>query len=79
MADRLLDCQGLNCPMPIVEMTKAVKGMESGDLLEVLATDLAFKLDVEAWSRRTGHPIESFEEGEVQRARIRVHKPNRNG
>lgn len=72
METRKLDCTGMNCPMPIVEMSKAVKQMSSGDLLEVTATDLAFKLDVEAWSRKTGHELESFEQGEVQVARIRV-------
>ncbi|MCA9078757.1 MAG: sulfurtransferase TusA family protein [Planctomycetaceae bacterium] len=58
--------------MPIVEMSKAVKQMSAGDLLEVTATDLAFKLDVEAWSRKTGHELESFDQSEVQVARIRI-------
>ncbi|MEZ5940184.1 MAG: sulfurtransferase TusA family protein [Planctomycetaceae bacterium] len=74
MEHRVLDCQGMNCPMPIVEMTKTVREMSDGELLEVLATDLAFKLDVEAWSRRTGHIIESLEEGPVLKAMIRVKK-----
>lgn len=72
METRKLDCTGMNCPMPIVEMSKAVKEMSSGDLLEVTATDLAFKLDVEAWSRKTGHRLESFEQAETQVARIRI-------
>ena len=72
MVDRELDCQGMNCPMPIVEITKAVRTMESGQVLVVTATDLAFKLDIEAWSRRTGNVIEEFHEGDVQRAQIRV-------
>lgn len=72
MVDRELDCQGMNCPMPIVETTKAVRTMESGQVLVVTATDLAFKLDIEAWSRRTGNVIEEFHEGDVQRAQIRV-------
>lgn len=72
MVDRELDCQGMNCPMPIVEITKAVRTMESGQVLGVTATDLAFKLDIEAWSRRTGNVIEEFHEGDVQRAQIRV-------
>lgn len=72
MVDRELNCQGMNCPMPIVEITKAVRTMESGQVLVVTATDLAFKLDIEAWSRRTGNVIEEFHEGDVQRAQIRV-------
>ena len=55
-----LDCQNLNCPMPIVKMAKAIKHMEIGDVLEVTATDPAFRPDVEAWARKTGHILESF-------------------
>lgn len=72
MSTRQLDCRGMNCPMPIVEMSKTAKGLSSGDLMEVSATDLAFKLDVEAWARRTGHTLESFEDGDVQVARVRI-------
>ncbi|MEZ6122665.1 MAG: sulfurtransferase TusA family protein [Planctomycetaceae bacterium] len=72
MADRQLNCEGLNCPMPIVEITRAVRTLESGQTLEVTATDLAFKLDLEAWSRRTGHAILEFHEGEVLRAVIQI-------
>ncbi len=72
MAVRRIDCTGMSCPMPIVEIAKAVRAMEPGDVLEVTANDLAFKLDVEAWSRKTGHALASFEEGDVQVAEIRV-------
>lgn len=62
-----LDCCGLNCPMPIVQLTKQARVLSAGERIEVSATDLAFKPDVEAWARRMGHTIESFEsDGEVQ-------------
>ena len=73
MPTETLDCKGMSCPMPIVEITKKVKAMESGQMLEVLATDLAFKLDVEAWSRRTGNQLMTFEDGEeIKRAVIQI-------
>ncbi|MCA9265217.1 MAG: sulfurtransferase TusA family protein [Planctomycetales bacterium] len=72
MTDQVLDCKGMNCPMPIVAINKAVKSMSAGQRLEILATDLAFKLDLEAWARRTGHKISEFEEGEVQRAIVEI-------
>lgn len=58
--------------MPIVEMTRTVRAMESGQVLEVQAKDRAFRSDVEAWARRTGHEIESFSDGEIQIAHIRI-------
>lgn len=68
---KILNCEGLNCPMPIVEMTKAARALESGDKIQVTATDLAFKPDLEAWSRRMNHKIDSFDELDgVMRAQI---------
>ena len=63
MADTTLDCKGLNCPMPIVEMTKAARELSPGDQIVVTATDLAFKPDLEAWARRMSHSIVEFEDG----------------
>ena len=70
--DQVLDCKGMNCPMPIVALTRTIKTMQAGQRLEIEANDLAFKMDLEAWSRRTGNEIESFVDGEVQKAIILV-------
>ena len=61
-----LDCTGLMCPMPIVKLSKAVKGMASGDTLEVRADDQAFEPDVRAWCQKMNHPLKSVNrEGDV--------------
>jgi tRNA 2-thiouridine synthesizing protein A len=52
-----LDARGLNCPMPIVKTAQAIKTIESGQLLEVLATDPGSVKDFAAWSRTTGHEL----------------------
>jgi len=73
MIDQHVNCEGMNCPMPIVELTKASRALGGGKRLEVTATDLAFKPDVEAWARRMGHTIESFvEQDGIQRAVIQL-------
>lgn len=73
MTDFQLNCEGLNCPMPIVELTKTARNLGPGKTIEVTATDLAFKLDVEAWARRMGHTITEFcDDTEVQRAVIHL-------
>jgi len=72
MSDKLLDCKNLNCPMPIVEISKAMRGMETGQTLAVEASDPSFKADVHAWVRRMGHDMVSFElESGIQTALIR--------
>ena len=55
--DVKLDARGLNCPMPIVKTAQAIKGMTSGQTLEILATDAGSVKDFAAWSKTTGHEL----------------------
>lgn len=65
-AEKTLDCKGMPCPMPIVEMGKAVKEMASGQVLAVTADDPGFEADVKAWCETTGNHLKSLEaEGDV--------------
>ena len=67
-----LDARGLNCPMPIVKTAQAIKTIESGQLLEVLATDPGSVKDFAAWSRTTGHQLlEQTVDGGVYRFVLR--------
>jgi len=67
----ILDCKNLNCPMPIVKIAQTFKKMETDELLEVHATDPAFRADVEAWARKTGNELVSFVDEEVKKAIIK--------
>jgi len=53
----VVDAQGLSCPMPIVKAAQAVRGLQSGQLMEVLATDPGSVKDFAAWSRSTGNEL----------------------
>jgi len=55
--DQVLDCTGLLCPMPIVKTTKAIKELQSGQILKMIATDAGSPPDIEAWSRQTGNEL----------------------
>ncbi len=66
----LLDCTGLNCPMPIVRLSQAMRTLESGTKLVIEANDPAFRADLEAWVRRFGHTLLAFEEGPISRATV---------
>jgi tRNA 2-thiouridine synthesizing protein A len=67
-----IDTRGLSCPMPIVKTAQAIKTVESGSLLEVLATDAGSVKDFAAWSRTTGHElVEQSVDGGVYRFVIR--------
>ncbi|BCB03869.1 sulfurtransferase TusA family protein [Bacillus sp. KH172YL63] len=65
-ADKVLDAKGLACPMPIVKTRKAIKEIESGQILEVQTTDKGAKSDLTAWAKSTGHElVQSTEEADV--------------
>ena len=34
--EKMIDCKGLNCPLPVVNAKKAAEGLNSGDVLTVL-------------------------------------------
>jgi tRNA 2-thiouridine synthesizing protein A len=67
-----LDARGLNCPMPIVKTAQAIKTIQPGQLLEVLATDPGSVKDFAAWSRTTGNELlEQTADGGVYRFVLR--------
>jgi tRNA 2-thiouridine synthesizing protein A len=56
-ADLRLDCKGLLCPMPVIKISKAIKSIGVGQVLEMQATDPGSRPDMEAWSKQTGHTL----------------------
>lgn len=50
----LVDARGKACPMPIIELAKALR---AHDEVELWADDPAARVDVEAFSASTGHQI----------------------
>ena len=54
-----IDCSGMQCPGPIMEVYKTVKDMKNGEQLEVTASDPGFSKDVASWCRRTGNTLVS--------------------
>jgi tRNA 2-thiouridine synthesizing protein A len=62
-ADKFLDAKGLACPMPIVKTKKALNELESGQILEIHATDKGAKNDLAAWTKSTGNELMKTEEG----------------
>ncbi len=64
--DQVLDCKGLNCPMPVLKTKKAIDGINSGQVLEVISTDPGAKSDIPALLDRLGHKlVDTKEEGNV--------------
>ncbi|MCL1587206.1 MAG: sulfurtransferase TusA family protein [Actinomycetia bacterium] len=45
------------CPMPVVKTSKAIKTIEVGQVLEMVATDPGAPPDMVAWAKQTGHEL----------------------
>jgi tRNA 2-thiouridine synthesizing protein A len=52
-----LDARGLNCPLPILQTRKQLATLESGELLEMIASDPGSQKDIESFCRQTGHQL----------------------
>ena len=67
-----LDCCGMQCPGPIMEVFNSMKELKDGDVLEVAASDPGFTKDIAAWCRKTGNTlISGGKEGEEYIACVR--------
>ncbi len=64
--DRVLDTKGLNCPLPVLKLKKAMKQVPPGGVLQVLTTDPGAVADFEAFCRQTGNQLlDAKTEGDV--------------
>jgi tRNA 2-thiouridine synthesizing protein A len=55
--DKDLDARGLNCPLPILRAKKALTGMQSGQVLRIVSTDLGSVKDFQAFCKQTGNEL----------------------
>lgn len=50
-----LDCRAMLCPLPIIELARRVGEVAVGEVVGVVATDVAARHDVPAWCRMREH------------------------
>ncbi len=76
MAQHQLDARYLLCPLPVIRTQQKVAELQSGDYLEVMATDPGVLEDIPAWCRVHGHRFRgSRREGETIIVDIEVSRP----
>jgi len=57
-----LDTKGLSCPMPLMKLAKAMKGLQSDEVLEMFGTDPGTKSDLPKWCEKSGNSLLETEE-----------------
>jgi TusA-related sulfurtransferase len=64
----IVDARGRPCPVPVIELAKALPDVAVGDVLAVLSDDPASRYDIPAWCRMRGQEYLGSE-GETYRVR----------
>ncbi|HUW25707.1 MAG TPA: sulfurtransferase TusA family protein [Gallionella sp.] len=55
--DKELNARGMSCPLPIVKTKKSLTGMDSGQVLKIISTDIGSLNDIAAFTEQTGNPL----------------------
>ncbi|MEX1173430.1 MAG: sulfurtransferase TusA family protein [Chloroflexota bacterium] len=58
---RTVDARGSFCPGPLMELIRAIRESEVGDVLAVLSSDKGSKADIPKWVEKAGHRLVTLE------------------
>ena len=61
---KVLDLKGLACPMPVVKVSKGIKEVEIGQVIEAQTTDPGSLTDFPAWAKTSGNEIVKTDQDE---------------
>ena len=59
---KTMDLKGMPCPMPVVKVSKGIKEVEVGQVIEAITTDPGSLSDFPAWARTSGNEIVKTEQ-----------------
>lgn len=52
--DRVIDARGSFCPGPLMEMIRAMKAAQVGEVVAILSNESGSKRDIPAWAEKSG-------------------------
>ncbi len=55
-----VNAEGLNCPLPLLRLKKAITEVQSGEIVKIIATDPAAHLDIGVYVEQAGHELLSL-------------------
>ncbi len=58
---RTVDARGSYCPGPLMELIRAIRESQVGDVIAVLSSDKGSKIDIPKWIEKAGHRLVSVE------------------
>jgi len=60
-ATRTIDARGSFCPGPLMELIRAIRESQVGDVLAVYSSDAGSRTDIPKWVEKAGHRLVSVE------------------
>ena len=63
-SDKVMDLKGLPCPMPVVKVSKGIREVEIGQVVEAVTSDPGALADFPAWARTSGNEILKTEQSD---------------
>jgi tRNA 2-thiouridine synthesizing protein A len=72
---RTIDARGSFCPGPLMELIRAIKEGQVGDVIAILSADRGSKVDIPSWVAKAGHHLvgvferDGYDEIVVEKAR----------
>ena len=60
-ATRTVDARGSFCPGPLMELIRAIRESQVGDVLTVLSSDKGSRTDIPKWIEKAGHRLIALE------------------
>jgi tRNA 2-thiouridine synthesizing protein A len=70
---RLIDARGSFCPGPLMELIRAIREAQVGELIAVRSSDRGSRVDIPKWVEKAGHrlvgiePADGFDEIYVEK------------
>ena len=58
---RTIDARGSYCPGPLMELIRAIRESQVGDVLAVLSSDRGSRVDIPKWVEKAGHRLVGVE------------------
>ena len=56
-AARTIDARGSFCPGPLMELIRAIREAQVGDVIAVLSSDNGSRTDIPKWVEKAGHRL----------------------
>ena len=54
---RVIDARGSYCPGPLMELIRAIRETEVGDIIAVQSSDSGSRVDIPKWVEKAGHRL----------------------